>query len=141
MFRHRRPAANAIVGKRGTGTAVSSGLQLLRDARDLVASGWCQRADARDVRGDEVDAWDDDAAVWSLLGSIVAVLERKAATTGEIPLDELSAALYALAGVIETDSLVAWNDAPSRSQREVLHVLDAASAAYEAPAPLYASAN
>jgi hypothetical protein len=141
MFRHRGRAANASVGKRGTTTAISGGWELLRGARDLVASGWCQRADALDAGGGEVDAWDENATMWSLLGSIVAVLEREAATTGEIPLDELSAALYALAGMIETDSLVAWNDAPSRSQLEVLHVLDAASAAYEAPAMIYASVN
>lgn len=89
--------------------------------------------DARDAAGAEVESWSEDAGSWSLLGAIVAVLEREAATTGEIPLEDLSAALYALANLIETDSLAAWNDAADRSQLEVLRVLDAASAAYEAP--------
>jgi hypothetical protein len=70
---------------------------------------------------------------WSLLGAIVAVLEREALESGEMPLEELAAALYALADVIEADSLVAWNDDPRRSQTEVLSVLDRAAAAYEAP--------
>ena len=109
----------------------SSGQRLLQDARMLVAESWCHGADARDVNGFEVDPWDDDAASWSLLGSVVAVLEREASLAGELPLDELGAALYALADLIETDSLVDWNDGRGQTQANVVAVLEQAAAAYE----------
>ena len=109
----------------------SRGQRLLHDARKLVAESWCRGADARDVNGFEVDPWDDDAASWSLLGAVVAVLEREALLAGELPLDELGAALYALADLIETDSLVDWNDDPRQTQGNVIAVLDQAAAACE----------
>jgi hypothetical protein len=111
----------------------SRGLRLLRGAQERVHEGWCRGADARDHRGMEVDPWHEDAASWSLLGALVAVLEREAVEAGEMPLEELAAALYALADLVETDSLVAWNDAPGRSQAEVLRVFDDAAAGYDAP--------
>ena len=109
----------------------SRGQQLLQDARKLVAASWCHGADARDVNGFEVDPWDDAAASWSLLGAVVAVLEREASLSGELPLDELGAALYALADLIETDSLVDWNDEQAQTQANVVAVLEQAAAAYE----------
>lgn len=109
----------------------SRGQRLLQDARELVAESWCHGVDARDVNGFKVDPWDDDAASWSLLGAVVAVLEREASLAGELPLDELGAALYALADLIETESLVDWNDDPGQTQAKVVAVLDHAAAAYE----------
>jgi hypothetical protein len=103
--------------------------RLLEGARELVAESWCHGADARDVNGFEVDPWDDEAASWSLLGAVVAVLEREASLAGELPLSDLGAALFALADLIETDSLVDWNDDPRQTQRNVIDVLDRAAAA------------
>jgi hypothetical protein len=108
----------------------SRGLRLLEDARSLVAESWCHGADARDAQGSEVEPWDDNAASWSLLGAMVAVLEREASHEGELPLSELGSALYALADLIETDSLADWNDDPRQTQDNVLAVLDRAAAAY-----------
>jgi hypothetical protein len=108
----------------------SRGRRLLQDARTLVAESWCHGADARDVNGLEVDPWDDAASSWSLLGAIVAVLEREASFERELPLAELAAALYALADLIDADSLVDWNDDPRQTQRNVVAVLDQAAAAY-----------
>jgi hypothetical protein len=130
--------------REGDGQAVSDfrGLRLLQDARELVADAWCRGADARNARGAEVDPWDDEAASWSILGALVAVLEREATESGEIALEDLAAALYALADLIETDSLVAWNDHPRRSQAEVVRALDTAAATYEPPsAYLLVSSN
>jgi hypothetical protein len=109
-------------------------LHLLSEARDLIAHGWTQGADARDASGAPVDAWAPSAVSWSLLGALVAVLEHEAATTGEIPLDELAAALYALANVVDTDSLAIWNDGSDRDQAEVIGVVGAATNAYVSPA-------
>jgi hypothetical protein len=108
----------------------ASGLRLLQGARKLVAQSWCSGADARDASGSEVEPWDEAAASWSLLGAIVAVLEHEAARGGELPLSELGSALYALADLIETDSLVDWNDDPRQTQGNVLAVLDRAAAGY-----------
>jgi hypothetical protein len=119
-----------------------SGLDLLEETRELVGRAWCQGADARDQHGDAVNPWEASAASWSLLGAIVAVLERQARTDGEMPLDDLATALYMLAGLIDTDSLAAWNDDRTRSQGDVLDVLDAAAANYRRQlTPLYICAN
>lgn len=106
----------------------SPGRRLLQEARGLIAESWCHGADARDANGSEVEPWDDEAASWSLLGAVVAVAEREAALGGELPLTELGAALYALADLIETDSLVDWNDHPRQTQDNVVAVLDQAAA-------------
>jgi hypothetical protein len=106
------------------------GLRLLRDARQLVAASWCRGADARDACGSEVPPWDDRATSWSVLGAVVAVLEEEATLSGEVPLDQLGAALYALAELIETDSLVEWNDEPWQTQENVVTVLDRAADMY-----------
>jgi hypothetical protein len=87
--------------------------------------------DALDAHGFEVDPWDEGAASWSLLGAVVAVMEREALIAGELPLADLGAALYALADLIETDSLVDWNDDPRQTQGNVVAVLDRAAAACE----------
>jgi hypothetical protein len=113
----------------------SRGQRLLREARELVAASWCRGADARDSHGRPVEPWDDGARSWSLLGAIVAVLEREAKERGEIPLEELGSALYALAALVETDSLVDWNDDPRRSQANVVAVLDRAAAVHESSRP------
>jgi beta-glucanase (GH16 family) len=111
----------------------SRGRQLLQDARRRVAESWCRGADARDAHGFEVDPWDDDAVSWSLLGAMVAVLEEEAQLWGEIPLDDLAAAMYALSGLIATESLAEWNDDPQQTQKAVLAVLDRAALAYVEP--------
>lgn len=103
--------------------------RLLRHGRELVEQAWCRDADARDASGAEVEPWDERAASWSLLGALVATLEREAAEASELPLEDLAVALYALAEVVESDSLAAWNDAPGRTQASVLAVLAQAEAA------------
>ena len=116
--------------------AGSAGLRLLEQVRSFVAYGWCQGADARDAHGRSVEPWDERATSWSVLGALVAVLEREAATTGEVPLEQLAAALYAIADVIHVDSLESWNDSFGRSQRDVLDALDRAVTAYGVAFPL-----
>jgi hypothetical protein len=101
--------------------------RLLRAARDLVARSWSRGADARDAGGVPVEPWDESAASWSLLGSLVAVLERRARSSGEMPLEQLAAALSALANQIHSDSLAEWNDAPNRTQDAVVAVLEQAA--------------
>ena len=109
----------------------AGGRRLLQEARKLVADSWARGAEARDPAGNVVDPWEEDAVSWSLLGAIVAALEREASRNGELPLHELAAALYALARVIDADSLVEWNDRPQQTQGNVVATLDRAAADYD----------
>jgi len=109
----------------------TAGLRLLRDARALVAEAWCKGAEARDAAGSKVSPWDDRAASWSVLGAIVAVLEREASHDRELPVPELATALYALAKLVDSDSLAEWNDRPRQTQCNVVAVLDRAASDYE----------
>jgi hypothetical protein len=106
----------------------SQGRRFLEAARELVAESWCSGADALDADGLEVDPWEDSAASWSLLGAVIAVLERDASLAGELPLAALGAALFALGDVIRTDSLADWNDDPRQTQDNVVAILDQAAA-------------
>ena len=118
-----------------------AGIRLLREARALVAEAWCSGAEARDSAGSKVSPWDHRAASWSLLGSIVAVLEREASLDRELSIPELATALYALAKLVDSDSLVEWNDRPIQTQSNVVAVLDQAAAEYEQGDPLLTSLN
>jgi hypothetical protein len=109
----------------------ADGRRLLEEARTLVAESWASGAEARDVNGNMVEPWEEQAVSWSLLGAIVAALEREASRNDELPLPELAAALCALARVIEADSLVEWNDRPQQTQGNVVATLDRATAAYD----------
>src|ERR687886_383494 len=102
----------------------SAGLRLLEDVRLLVARGWTRGADARDATGRSVQPWHRDATSWSILGALVAVLEREAATNGELPLEDVAAALYAIADIVHVDSLEEWNDRHAASQADAVEVLN-----------------
>jgi len=102
-------------------------VELLRRACDLVRGGWSQDADARSAEGAEVQPWQETAVAWSLLGALVAALEERADHGRDLPLDHLAAALHALAEHIDDDSLTNWNDAPVRTQDDVINTLEAAA--------------
>ena len=94
-------------------------------ARDLVTFGWCQGADARDVRGESTAPCGEDARRWSLLGALIASVDLPRDPEPAY-LGPLRRALSALAEVIDEPSLVTWNDAPERAQGQVVAVLEAA---------------
>jgi anti-sigma regulatory factor (Ser/Thr protein kinase) len=98
---------------------------LLARAAGRVRIGWCQGADGRDESGDAVEPWSGRAASWSLRGSLVAAPDGPPAV-GEVPLPALATGMAALAEVIEDRSLGGWNDSPTRTQREVIAVLERA---------------
>jgi hypothetical protein len=101
----------------------STALELLTLARDRIASGWTQGAEARTDAGDPIDPWRPSATVWSLLGTIVASYEELSQRDLEFGLDQLAAALHRLSAFVDDDSLVRWNDAPGRTQADVLDAL------------------
>jgi hypothetical protein len=98
---------------------------ILVRARELVAYGWCQGADARDQRDGPVPPWSEEARRWSLLGALVAAVDLPA-EPGAVTLGPLRRALAALAEIIEEPLLATWNDDPGRTQEEVVRTLDAA---------------
>jgi hypothetical protein len=101
--------------------------ELLGRAHGYVRKGWCQGADATDASGEPVEPWSAEATRWSLLGAIVAALDRPESRSGrELPLGALATAMGALADLIYEPSLGRWNDDPLRSQQEVLTVLEGA---------------
>jgi hypothetical protein len=105
------------------------GTGLLQQARQLVERGWTQHADARAADNSVVRPWDDRATTWSLLGSLVAAVERIAATDGEhTAIPELARTCILLADLLDTDSLEHWNDASERTGGDVIAALDNATA-------------
>lgn len=103
--------------------AAVPGSGLLADASSLIRLCWTQHAEARDGDGLAVDPWSKDAVCWSLLGALVASLERRTPTGASPDVVELAAACVRLAYAIEEPSLEHWNDALERTQGEVLGVL------------------
>jgi hypothetical protein len=104
------------------------GRELLLEAAELVSRGWVQGVDAIDANGGAVEPWDESAAAWSLLGALVASLERRPAPGGLPAVGELAGACTALVPYVDHDVLSTWNDAPERTQGEVLAALRAAAA-------------
>jgi hypothetical protein len=103
------------------------GRELLLDAAELVSRGWVQGVDAIDANGAAVEPWDDAAAAWSLLGALVASLERRVSPGLPPAVDELAGACAALVPYVDHDVLSTWNDAPERTRGEVLAALYAAA--------------
>jgi hypothetical protein len=101
---------------------------MLTAARNLISESWTQHAEARRADGSGVDPWDRDAVSWSLLGALVAGYERLIWLDGQkAALEALARACILLADVIDSDSLSDWNDAPGRTQADVLAALDEAN--------------
>lgn len=99
---------------------------VLGETRKLIEFGWSRGSDARDGSGAPVPPGHPDATAWSLLGALGMV-----AAEGDVGLEELATALAALAELIVDPSLSNWNDAPGRTQAEVLATLDRAAAALD----------
>jgi hypothetical protein len=110
----------------------NSGRTLLSEARFLIERGWTQGADARSRNGTPVKPWASKAAAWSLLGALVACVEKRAEVSEADAVGSLASACVALAGILEVDSLDAWNDDPRRTQAEVVGALQRAA---ESPSP------
>jgi hypothetical protein len=99
--------------------------RILARARQLVAYGWCQGAEARDGDGGSTNAWSPLAVRWSLLGALVAAVDLPPDPPAAY-LGPLRRALAALAEVMDEASLARWNDAPERTRDDVLAIVEAA---------------
>lgn len=99
--------------------------QTLKEARKLIEKGWCQWVFAETSDRTTVDVMDVDACRWCASGAI-----RHAAKDGCNNLD----AYDIFQCVIGTDYVSEWNDAPDRTQAEVLAAFDKAIALAESEA-------
>jgi hypothetical protein len=106
---------------------------MVREARRLVMSGWCQGAHARDRAGIEVPSWSDKARSWSLLGALLTSWHRqdsqKDANVVAAHLADaqtLGEATEVLGEIVGTAALDRWNDADKRTKKEVAAAMDRA---------------
>jgi hypothetical protein len=107
----------------------------LERARDLVAKGWCQGAEARAEDGTPVDPEDPRAARRSLLGALRAATAQ---ANNRHVLEQVGTSTLALAVAGRPEELRDWNDDPRRCHDDVLAAYDAAIALL--PAPIVSSA-
>jgi len=113
--------------------AIHPAAAMLSEARGLLLSGWCRRAQARDGAGNGVPAWSEDARSWSVLGALLASWHREQGAGLDVDvvahsvdaraLGDATAALGEAAG---TASLEQWNDEPRRTLAEVTAAIDRA---------------
>ena len=95
-------------------------------ARELVERGWCQGWFARDADGVEVSFASQSACRFCAIGAIRRV--------ADIPDGNNGIGLLFRAGGLTALDLAAWNDAPERTQADVLALYDAAIALARAEA-------
>lgn len=101
--------------------------EVLLKAAVLVERGWCRGEMARDARGNKVSPISDAAVCWCALGA------AKSAADGRIhpythARDALHAHLFSQPDSGDgPDPVTVWNDAPDRTQAEVVAALRAAA--------------
>mgnify|MGYP006288290745 CR=1 FL=1 len=96
-------------------------LEILKDARELVAQGWCQCAHARSETGRALDIWTKPSGcAYCAEGALIMA---SCATEDQ---EEITDAWNVLREVVGTKSLYLWNDAPGRTKAEILAAFDEA---------------
>lgn len=90
----------------------------LEEAYELILSGWCQGASARDASGKEIEPSSAFARQWSASGAIERVW-RRATIDPNVAIDAYAHAHTSFAAVVHRQPQE-WNDAPGRTVREVL---------------------
>jgi hypothetical protein len=114
-----------ILGRPGSEEEGTLPQEVLRNARDLVARGWTQGADARDSAERPVHPWDPEARSWSALGAMICGDETD---RGHVAIDRLALAAVRFAEAVDTPSISKWNDEPGRSQADAVAGFTAALA-------------
>ncbi|MGD9890972.1 MAG: hypothetical protein AB7R89_28275 [Dehalococcoidia bacterium] len=95
-------------------------IAVLRRARELIATGWAQGWYARSINGRRARVSSPKATSFCILGAI------------SLASDEVSPAGYDLyirtvtqvGGFVSDRDVAGWNDAPERTQADVLALLD-----------------
>ena len=95
--------------------------EMLADAYELVLSGWCQGAAARDEFGAAVEPASAGARSWSAPGALTRVWERSVERFGPA-LEAFQVANLALTAVVQ-DVPQTWNDSEDRTHWQVLDAI------------------
>lgn len=94
----------------------------------LVTRGWIQGENAQNGMGRGVGAFSPDAVAWCALGALYAGLDGEEYTAVRAAVDrlvwELSFMPWKIFG--EANVITNWNDAPGRTQGEVVKLLETA---------------
>lgn len=96
--------------------------EILAEARELIAKGWTQGTPARNADGDDCGVYESEAQCFCSLGA----LWRAAGGIG-VAVDAANALRAGATGSLAS-SISFWNDAPGRTQAEVLAAFDKAIA-------------
>ena len=94
-------------------------MRVLRDGRDLVKRAWTQGDLARDAGGAPVPATAPEACQWCAYGALEAAGAKHHRIVGYL-------AVHCMERVVGNLPLGEWNDAPTRTQDEVVKAFDAA---------------
>ena len=95
--------------------------QMLADAYELVVSGWCQGAGAKDELGRSIEPSSAFARRWSIVGALERVWRRSSADP-DAALDAFERANLALAAAVKAVPQ-AWNDLPERTRDDAFAAL------------------
>ena len=93
---------------------MSNTIRVLERAAELVEQGWTQGFVARTASGNECDSYHSQACVWCAIGA----LERSLYETGGRSFFDAHHKLQIASG--DRGMLSEWNDAPERTQAEVV---------------------
>jgi hypothetical protein len=96
---------------------------VLRVATELVARGWAQHAESRDAAHHPIHPASPAAASWSVTGAIYRAVHFDGTPERRALYEDAVRAVAALVGT----ALGRWNDAPERTQAEVVAALDRAA--------------
>jgi len=97
--------------------------QTLVAIRELLSTGWCQSAAARDTSGNRIKAGDPAATSWSLVGAISKITGRFAADTPEYWI--ICVAVFGYDRPTTEEPLTLFNDSAS-SPTMILEAVDQA---------------
>jgi len=114
----RRPEAEH---EPGPVAAEKLATEFLVRASDLLESGWCQGASARDAIGEPIDASSVFARRWSIAGALERVW-RRSTFDPDVALSAFVRASLALAGTIGGEPQ-RWNDEEGRTLDQALEAL------------------
>ena len=89
-------------------------IEMLRQARDLVARGWCQRVPARREDDVQVIVTDDSACRWCATGALMAVMWREVTTWSS-----MHECYDLLCGAIEASGYKLWSTSSNLTQSQL----------------------
>jgi hypothetical protein len=109
-------------------------LEILREGRRLIETGWCQGATAKDSHDAGVDPTSPNAVQFDPLGAIERAVSNLFGGDERYLTQNFYKAFYAFVGELHTHAAIAaWNDDPARLKEHILERFDRALAKSTVP--------